>query len=1046
MKSLRLAFIFLFFAGSAHAQWRTETYTLKGGWNAIYLHGDASYDTIDNLLPNSGSTANITEVWSWNPNPDQVQFTDSQMIPSGGTSEWSVWKRGDAASTTLSRLAGQRAYLLKCLGTSGNTYTVTLKQAPQIPSNSWVRNGANLLGFPTFKNGSTFPTFASYFATFPAAVASSSKIFKYAGGDLGATNPVQLFSTSSERVDRNQAYWFSAKVAGEYYAPLEFSLSTSGGLRFGRSLSDIKLRIRNRTAASVTVTLTPTVSEAEPSFQTAIAGSVSLKRRTFNAATATWSEAAFGASETEVVAPQTTVELSFGINRAAMTGPVGALYASLLRITESSNLMDVYLPVSAKKDSLAGLWVGDISLNSVSNKVSNPASATATLTNGVVTGLQVEGSGGSGYTSPPVVTITAPANNEMKVATATAAANATTRVVSSITLADGGFGYPTAPLVTLSAPTPAVTATATAVLSAGTVASLTRTLDGSAYLTQPTITVAAPPASTTATATALLAGKSVGVIEVNNGGGYYSSAPTVGIAAPPARVRATATLGGTAANWTITKAVAVVGTGYATVPAVTISGGSGSGATATATLGLTADSFSITSGTMSYSVAPTVTITGGGGTGATATAVLTGGSVTGITITNSGSGYTTAPSLGFTGGTTTGGDVAPTAVGNATQFTVSTVVKGANGSYTVIPSTVVIDAPPAAVQATATASIANGLVTGFTVTNGGTGYTSPPTVNLSGGAFVQPSTATFTATLSGDKVTSTTRTNAGAGYTTPPTVTFSAPPASVQATATASVSNNRVTGFTLTNAGSGYFSTPTVTLAAPSLGAQPASAVARVSNGSVTGFTITAGGSGYGVIPKVAIAAPPAQTGTATPGRFKMRTLLHVADSGVTKLLSKAYLGPLAVAPNDLGIATSQSLLKTSDLASAKRISAAHLPAGRVFTGSGSVTSGSSLACTITLPYNDPTNPFVHPFHPDHDNKDARFAPVGEGVESYTVNRAVTFTFTSTPPSGGVVAGWGSSVIGGTYREIITGLHSSSIQLDGIFELRRVSEIGTLSQ
>jgi len=1042
MKSLRLAFIFLFVAVSAHAQWKTETYALKGGWNAIYLHGDASHDTVDNLLPNSGSTANITEVWSWNPNPDQVQFMDSQMIPSGGTSEWSVWKRGDSASTTLSRLAGQRAYLVKCIGTSGNTYSVTIKQAPQIPSNSWVRNGANLLGFPTYKNGSTFPTFASYFATFPAAIASSSKIFKYAGGDLGATNPVQLFSTSSERVDRNQAYWFSAKVAGMYYAPLEFSLSTSGGLRFGRSLSDIKLRIRNRTAAPVTVTLTPTASEAEPSFQTAIAGSVSLMRRT--SSNGTWSEAAYGASETEVIAPQTTVELSFGINRAAMTGPVGALYASLLRITESSNLMDVYLPVSAKKDSLAGLWVGDISFNSVSNKVSNPARATATLTNGVVTGLQVDGSGGSGYTSPPVVTITAPANNDMKVATATAAANSTTRVVNSITLADGGFGYPTAPLVTLSAPTPAVTATATAVMSAGTVASLTRTSDGSAYLTAPTITISPPAASSNATATALLSGKSVGVIEVNNGGGYYSSAPSVGIAAPPARVRATATLGGTAANWTITKALS--GTGYATVPAVTISGGTGGNATATATLGLTADSFSITPGTTSYSVAPTVTITGGGGTGATATAILTGGSVTGITITNSGSGYTTAPSLGFTGGTTTGGDVAPTAVGNASQFTVSTVVKGANGTYSVIPSTVVIDAPPAAVQATATALIANGLVTGFTVNNGGTGYTSPPTVNLSGGAFVSPVTATFTATLSGDKVTSTPRGSAGAGYTTPPTVTFSAPPASVQATATASVSNNRVTGFTLVNAGSGYFSTPTATLAAPSLGAQPASAVAQITNGSVTGFTITAGGSGYGLSPKVTIAASPAQSGTDTPGRFKVRTLLHVADSGVTKLLSKAYLGPLAVAPNDYGITTSQSLLKSSDLASARRISAAHLPAGRVFTGSGNVTSGSSLACTISLPYNDPTNPFVHPFHPDHDNKDARFEAVGEGVESYTVNRAVTFTFTSTSPTGGVVAGWGSSVIGGTYREIITGLHSSSIQLDGTFELRRVSEIGTLSQ
>ncbi len=1039
MKKLLLALVSLLFAATANAQWKTTTYSLKGGWNSIYLHGDANHATLDSLLP-----ASVLEVWRWNPNPNQVGFTESPLIPSSGTSEWSVWKRGMPAESNLTQLIGQMAYLVKCSGTSSDTYSVPIKQSPQLPANSWVRNGANLLGFPTYKNGSNYPTMLSYFATFPAAIAANAKIYKYVGGDLGPGNPLQVFSTASERLDPNQAYWFSAEVTGDFYAPLEISPSTSGGLHFGRGLSDLKLRIRNRTTAPVSVTLTPTASEAEPAFQTPIAGSVSLTRRTFNAATATWSEVSFSAAATEVISPQSTLELSFGINRNTMTGPVGALYASLLRITESSSLMDVYLPVSAKKDSLAGLWVGDISLNRVSNKVSNPASATATLTNGVVTGLRLEGSGGSGYTSPPAVTITAPANNAMKMATATAAVNSSTRVVSSITLVDSGFGYPTAPQVTLSEPTPSVAAEATAVLSAGTVASLTRSSDGSAYRTAPTITISAPASSSHATATARLTGKSVGAIEVNNAGGYYSSAPTVGIAAPPARVRATATLGGTAANWTISRATA--GTGYATVPAVTVSGGTGSGATATASLGLTADSFSITPGTMSYSVAPTVTITGGGGTGATATAVLTGGSVTSITITNPGSGYTTAPSLGFTGGTTTGGDVAPSAVGNATQFTVSTVVKGANGTYSVIPSTVLIDAPPAAVQATATASIASGIVTGFTVTNGGTGYTSPPTVNLSGGAFVSPVTATFTATLSGDKVNGTPRGNAGAGYITPPTVTFSAPPVSVQATATATVSNNRVTGFTLTNAGSGYFSSPTVTLAAPSLGAQSASAVAQVSNGRVTGFSIITGGSGYGLTPKVTIAAPPAQTGTATPGRFKLRTLLHVADGGVAKLLSKAYLGPLAVAPNDRGIATSQSLLKRSDLASSIRISAAHLPTGQVFPCSGNVASGSSLACTISLPYNDPTNPFVHPFHPDHDNKDARFEPVGAGVESYTVNRAATFTFTSTPPSGGVVAGWGSSVIGGTYQEIITGLHSSSIQLDGTFELRRVSEIGTLSE
>lgn len=1576
MKKLLVALFSLLFTAVSHAQWKTETYTLKGGWNAIYLHGDAGYDTIDNLLPNSGTTANITEIWRWNPNPDQVQFMDSQMIPSVGTVEWSVWKRDDSASSTLSKLTGQHAYLVKCTGTASSSYTVTLKQSPQLPGNSWVRNGANLLGFPTFKSGSTYPTFASYFATFPAAIASSSKVFKYAGGDLGATNPVQLFSTTSERADRNQAYWFSAKVAGEYYAPLEFSLSSSDGLNFGRSGSDIKLRIRNRTSAVVTVTLAPTASEAAPSYQTTVAGSVALTNRSFNATTAAWTETAMGTSSTQVIAPQSTVELSIGIDRTAMTGAANSFYASLLRITESSSLMDVYLPVTAYKDSLAGLWVGDISLNSVSNKVSNPAHAKATLTNGVVTGLTVDGSGGFGYTTAPTVSITAPAANGTTQATASAAVSAgkvtsitasavgygysSAPVVSvsappasvqavgtpsmvagssgyqvgSISVVDGGYGYATAPAVTIEAPV-SITATGTAALSGATVGSISVDDGGGLYGSAPTVTVAAPtvpvnavaatpstaasrivefvvssagsgytmpplvipgpPATATAPlATATLSGGSVASISssivapryglngsfylnrtnalnpispliattptstftqtaainyssmpagtfpsqtsadaftvlwegwfdvtkegtgiytfgtrsddgsmvfidlngdgdyadayetiVNNDGnhaevnavgsvnltqnyvkiaipyyeasggdvmnfrfkkgtytdfnlldtlqadsghfrtslpgGRYSANPTVSISAPPFAMPAMATIAGTT-TWTINKTFS--GSGYATVPTVTISGGIGSGATATAKLGLTSNSFTLNSGNVVYSVAPTVTISGGGSptTTATATAVLTNGVVTGITLTNMGVGYTTAPTLTFSGGTVLSGVVYPTAVGNATQFGVSTITKGVNGTYTVAPTTVSFTAPPTTVQATATPIMPFGTVTGYTITNAGSGYITAPTVTVVGGTFFAPTqaigrstlsnggvatinydtygatpgwnyvtpppvtiaapvtggaqsplasaaastgaeilndgvlveanhfgptatvasitlgngltfgalgasqtrftvtgnptltyststatassvtnaaykallqnqvnsvtagaacaltipnltvgrtyriqlisdgvpgsiaveggtavnyyftgdnvsaatwtaadtignitvnvnsgstlnlrgyalhdittlvtrtTATATATISNGVVTGYTMTNVGSGYTSvpavtisgglaavqatatstvsngvltgftitnpgagyrltsnagssnviTPTVTVAEPPAAVTAVATATLSNSTVTGYTITNAGSGYFTAPTVSIGIPNMGNQPATAMATVSNGSVTGFTITSGGSGYTVPPEVTISAPPVQTGTATPGTFTLRTLLHVADDGTANLLSKVYLGQLAVTPNAYGIATQESLLQTSTLSSAHRLSAGHLPNGRVITGSGSVALGSSLACTITLPYNDPTNPFVHKFHPDHDNLDAQFQSVAEGVESYTVNRVGTFNFTSTPPSGSsVTTGWGSTVIGGTYSEVISGLHSSSIQLNGTFELRRASEIGTLSQ
>ena len=81
--------------------------------------------------------------------------------------------------------------------------------------------------------------------------------------------------------------------------------------------------------------------------------------------------------------------------------------------------------------------------------------------------------------------------------------------------------------------------------------------------------------------------------------------------------------------------VTSVGTGYTSVPTVTISGGGGSGATATSTIFNGAISkLTITSAGSGYTSTPTVTISGGGGSGATATAIASGGIGT-YTVSNS---------------------------------------------------------------------------------------------------------------------------------------------------------------------------------------------------------------------------------------------------------------------------------------------------------------------------------------------------------------------------------------------------------------------------
>ena len=364
--------IALALAPAARAQWQSVTYTLKGGWNSIYLHGDATHTTLDALL---ASHPQVVSVWRWNPNPNQVQFTSSTLIPANGTPEWNTWTRGGTANT-LNTLTGQAAYLVECTGTVTDTYLVPIVQKVQPPRSTWVRNGANLLGFPS-RFGTVFPSFNAYFATFPVATATNTKIFKYVGGPLGPANPIQVFTPDTEPLDRNQAYWFEAAVVSNFYAPLEVSPSNLEGLHFGRNGSLITVRVRNRTTATVTLTVAPATSASAPSGQDQITGPVPLTRRTFNTTTNAHQFTAVSSAFNVVIAPQSAVELDFGVDRALLTGTPDALYASLLRFTDSGNLMDINLPVSARVTSLSGLWIGDATVSNVQSHVpGSPGSTT----------------------------------------------------------------------------------------------------------------------------------------------------------------------------------------------------------------------------------------------------------------------------------------------------------------------------------------------------------------------------------------------------------------------------------------------------------------------------------------------------------------------------------------------------------------------------------------------------------------------------------------------------------------------------------------------
>lgn len=269
---------------------------------------------------------------------------------------------------------------------------------------------------------------------------------------------------------------------------------------------------------------------------------------------------------------------------------------------------------------------------------------------------------------------------------------------------------------------------------------------------------------------------------------------------------------------------------------------------------------------------------------------------------------------------------------------------------------------------------------------------------IQGATEVMPMTAVATATVASGSVTGLQMSNTGAFYTLPPTITFSGGGGS-GAAATVTVLNGVLQQVTITNAGTGYTSAPTVTFSAP-------------------------------------LGSPSAATTTG----FPVPLLLHRSAAGETYLLQQAFLGSNGAT---LSLATAENLFPAGSVPTS-RVSVASFPNNTVTLGNGSVGTSGTLSFQVLLGYNSDANPFVHRFHPDHDNLDARFTtlqPVGR--ESLTVNRTVTLTFLSSLP-GVTDAAWGVTMLGGTYVETVTGLRAVPLTVKGVFVLNRVSDVPSL--
>ncbi|MDA1274736.1 MAG: hypothetical protein O2960_11895 [Verrucomicrobia bacterium] len=365
------AFAVFFAVVSARAQWETQTVTLKPGWNSVYLHVDASH-----LVVNEDVPVPIEEIWLWKPVLSPDRFIDNPQRPASGN-DWISWDRRAEVSDTLTALIGNAAYLVR--NGDAADYVWSLKGKPLPPRYTWTSKGVNLVGFST--PPANPPLFANFLSPVPR-LASEGEFYRYDDGDNDLTPTLFKALFNSVRVNRGQAFWIRhANQFNRYFGAFEVTLQNSSGVNFRDFIDQYTLRLRNQTTAEITVTLDLLDSESAPTGQTAIVSKPPLLRRgALSAQNLTYAFTTFDSGQTVTLKPRGEVgseaEVVLGINRLAMNGNAGDLFAGILRLTDSLGYTQIDLPVSANQASggatfASGLWVGNAVVNQVRHYLKN---------------------------------------------------------------------------------------------------------------------------------------------------------------------------------------------------------------------------------------------------------------------------------------------------------------------------------------------------------------------------------------------------------------------------------------------------------------------------------------------------------------------------------------------------------------------------------------------------------------------------------------------------------------------------------------------------
>jgi hypothetical protein len=349
----------------------TQTFGLVAGWNAIYLEVEPintsplvniappnedpvmvhEKSTVETVFADLAARGVLESVWAWNTPTTQVDYI---VDPSEGLWDAPGWKRyipegntgPDGASraflTDLANLHANTAYLVKLGNLGGRAVALRVTGTPIVEDRHWAKGSYNLAGFPIAPG--TMPTVDAFKGNAPITEVRTLTTAGNWSSPLAGTDtlaPGKAYLVFYDDQDPN--------APDDYTAPLHIMDSVRDGLAFTRGAAgrQQKLSIENLTGIAASVDL-------------------SLGEET-GAGVALWLTdpvtASLKAGPARItLAPHAAAVLRLTVPAGEQSGDGEAL----LQISSTELGTRWRLPVRAQPGSLAGLWVGEVTVNDVS--------------------------------------------------------------------------------------------------------------------------------------------------------------------------------------------------------------------------------------------------------------------------------------------------------------------------------------------------------------------------------------------------------------------------------------------------------------------------------------------------------------------------------------------------------------------------------------------------------------------------------------------------------------------------------------------------------